>query len=130
MLIQDEDSSESEILVSEVMEIMEMIKTVKNKILEAKNGKNKNPSNTNVEKLESLLNILRSEIGKRGILIAEKHGIHFKHPATSVLLNGKSRSVSEPDFVLSDLTRLEEELNRAYRVAQETLSNLSKVVWG
>ncbi|MBO3833078.1 MAG: hypothetical protein FGF51_06790 [Candidatus Brockarchaeota archaeon] len=131
MLVQDvkgEESSESETLVSEVLEIMSMMKTVKRRIGELKNGGNSDPD-TSVEKLENLLQTLRLEMVKRGILLAQKHGIGFKPPAAPALLNGGGKHVSkEPDFILGDLSRLEEELNRAYRVARETLSNLSRLV--
>jgi len=131
MLVQDaegEESSESEILVSEVLEIMEMMKTVRRRIVELKNGGGNDPD-AGVEKLENLLQTLRLEMVKRSILLAQKHGVGFKPPAAPALLNGGSKHASkEPDFILGDLSRLEEELNRAYRVAKETLSNLSRLV--
>lgn len=131
MLVQDaegEESSESETLVSEVLEIMEMMKTVRKRISELKNGGG-NDTDEGVEKLENLLQTLRLEMVKRSILLAQKHGVGFKPPAAPALLNGGSKHASkEPDFILGDLSRLEEELNRAYRVARETLSNLSRLV--
>ncbi|MEM2051128.1 MAG: hypothetical protein QXO47_01350 [Thermoproteota archaeon] len=128
MLVQDVKGEESETLVSEVLEIMEMMKTVRRRIDELKNGGNSDP-HEGVEKLESLLQTLRLEMVKRSILLAQKHGIGFKPPAAPALLNGGSKHASkEPDFILGDLSRLEEELNRAYRVARETLSNLSRLV--
>jgi len=126
--IRDEESLESETLASEILEIMEMMKTVRRKIVESKNGGSENPD-ADVEKLEDLLHTLRLEMVKRSILLAQKHGIGFKPPAAPVLLNGGSRHASkESDFILGDLSKLEEELNRAYRVARETLSNLSRLV--
>lgn len=128
MLVQDIKGEESETLVSEVLEIMSMMKTVRRRIDELKNGGSSDPS-AGVEKLENLLQTLRLEMVKRSILLAQKHGIGFKPPAAPVLLNGGSKhSSKEPDFILGDLSRLEEELNRAYRVARETLSNLSRLV--
>ncbi|MEM2930531.1 MAG: hypothetical protein QW797_06700 [Thermoproteota archaeon] len=132
MLVQDvkgEEFSESETLVSEVLEIMEMMKIVRKRIAASKNGGSEDPPNADVEKLESLLQTLRLEMVKRSILLAQKHGIGFKPPAAPALLNGGSKHASkEPDFILGDLSRLEEELNKAYRAARETLSNLGRLV--
>lgn len=127
--VKDEESSESETLVSEVLEIMGMMKTVRKKIVESKNGGSEDSPNSSVEKLESLLQTLRLEMVKRSILLAKKHGIGFRPLTAPVLLNGGSRVFpKEPDFILGDLSRLEEELNKAYRVARETLSNLGRLV--
>ncbi len=127
MLVQDVKGEESETLVSEVLEIMGMMKTIRRRIDELKNDGNSDPDAG--VKLKNLLQTLRLEMVKRVILLAQKHGIGFKPPAAPALLNGGSKHASkEPDFILNDLSRLEEELNRAYRVARETLSNLSRLV--
>ncbi len=127
--VKDEGTSESETLVSEVLEIMKMMKTVRKKIVESKNGGSEDPPNADVEKLESFLQTLRLEMVKRSIMLAQKHGVQFRSSTAPVLLNGGSKvSSKEPDFILSDLSRLEEELNKAYRVARETLSNLGRLV--
>lgn len=132
MLIQDakeEEPVESEKLVSEVLEIMGMMEKVKKKILEAKSSQNVNVSDSSVGKMESLLQTLRLEMVKRSILLASKHGIRFKPSVAPVLLNGGSREKPrEPGFALDDFSSLEEELNKAFRVARETLNNLSRLV--
>jgi hypothetical protein len=132
MLVQDakeEEPLESEKLVSEVLEIMSMVEKVKKKIHEAKSSRNGDFSEDSVEKMESLLQTLRLEMVKRSILLASKHGVRFKPSIAPVLLNGGSKEKSrEPSFVIDDFSSLEEELNRAYRVARETLNNLSRLV--
>ncbi|NHW00093.1 MAG: hypothetical protein HA496_10730 [Thaumarchaeota archaeon] len=131
MLVQDakgEEAQESETLVAEVLEIMEMIKTVRKRIGELENDGGSNPD-TSVEKLESLLKTLRLEMVKRSIILAQKHGLDFKPPTVPAVLNGGGRHApGGSDFVLDDFSKLEEELNRAYRVARETLNNLSRLV--
>lgn len=132
MLIQDakeEEPLESEKLVSEVLEIMGMVEKVKKKIREARLSQNGSVSEGSIGKMESLLQTLRLEMVKRSILLASKHGIRFKPSTAPALLNGgSSEKPKEPSFVLDDFSSLEEELNRAYRVARETLNNLSRLV--
>jgi hypothetical protein len=132
MLVQDakgEEPLESEKLVSEVLEIMSMVEKVKKKIREAKSSQSSSVSDNGVRKMESLLQTLRLEMVKRSILLASKHGIWFKPSIAPVLLNGGSREKpKETGFALDDFSSLEEELNRAYRAARETLDNLSRLV--
>lgn len=131
MLIQDtkEEPLESEKLVSEVLEIMGMVKKVKNKIHDTKSSQNSNFSKDSVGKMESLLQTLGLEMTKRLILLANKHGIQFKPSVAPVLLNGGSMEKPRgKSFIVDDFSSLEEELNKAYRVARETLNNLSRLV--
>ncbi|MEM3029669.1 MAG: hypothetical protein QXW09_06010 [Thermoproteota archaeon] len=132
MLVQDakeEEPLESEKLVSEVLEIMGMVKKVEKKIHDTKSSQNSNFSEDSIGKMESLLQTLGLEMTKRLILLANKYGIRFKPSVAPVLLNGGNKEKTrEPSFVIDDFSSLEEELNRAYRVARETLNNLSRLV--
>ncbi|MEM2088450.1 MAG: hypothetical protein QXF52_07245 [Thermoproteota archaeon] len=132
MLVQDakeEEPLESEKLVSEVLEIMGMVKKVEKKIHDTKSSQNSNFSEDSVGKMESLLQTLGLEMTKRLILLANKYGIRFKPSVAPVLLNGgSSEKPREKSFIVDDFSSLEEELNKAYRVARETLNNLSRLV--
>jgi hypothetical protein len=111
-----EEPFESETLVSEIIEIMGMMDAVKRKMAEAK-------SSGDAEGLESLLKTLRIEIVKRGILIARKHGLGLS--STMALANGGGK-FKEPFHY--EFSRLEEELDKAYRAARNMINNLNRLV--
>ncbi|MEM1557789.1 MAG: hypothetical protein QXT26_00040 [Thermoproteota archaeon] len=113
----NEESSEEE-LVSEILEIRSMISLVKKKAVEAETDKD-------VEKLESLLRILKLEMIKRTMLLVNKCGLGIGLPMAQVLHNGGG-STWEPFY--DDFSKLEEKLNRAYRAARDMLNNLSRLV--
>jgi len=105
-------------LVSEILEIMNMISLLEKKMLKTK-------SSRSIEKIEALLQTLRLEMTKRTVLLASRHGLSIRLPTASSLNNGGG-SIQEPFY--SDFSRLEEELNKAYRAARDMLNNLSRLV--
>ncbi|MEM2436537.1 MAG: hypothetical protein QXN75_00975 [Thermoproteota archaeon] len=118
-LVEDvkEESSEDK-LVSEILEIRNMISMVEKNIL-------KSNSSESLERLESLLRILRLEMVKRTILLANKHGLSIGIPIAPVSNNGGA--IFRGPFY-EDFSRLEKELDRAYRTAIDMLNNLSRLV--
>ncbi|MDW8034067.1 MAG: hypothetical protein RMI79_03920 [Nitrososphaerota archaeon] len=105
-------------LVHEIIEIMGMINMVENRAHIAEYSQN-------ASKFETLLQTLRHEMVKRAVLLASKHGLKIRLPMTYPLNNGgeKLRETSYDDF-----SRLEEELNKAYRFARDMLDNLNRLV--
>ncbi|MGQ9478399.1 MAG: hypothetical protein ACUVQ0_00030 [Thermoproteota archaeon] len=123
ILIQEVEGmdAESERLVSEILRIMEMIKHVKKRMVENQYAY------VDKERLETLLRTLRLEMVKRSIMLTNKYCKEFK-PYVSTLFNGGVREETNSQNMVSDFFRLEEELNRAYHVAKETLTNLSRLL--
>jgi hypothetical protein len=119
VLVEDvnEGSSEDK-LVSEILEIRKMISMVEKSI-------SKSNSSESLEKLEPLLRVLRLEMVKRTILLANKHGLSIRVPIAPVGHNGGA-ILREPFY--EDLSMLEKELDRAYRTAIDMLNNLSRLV--
>lgn len=129
MIAQDdkEEPLESEKLVSEILEIRNMMETIKKKALEVRSSRDPLPDE-GVERIEQLLQTLRLEMVKRSILLANKHGVRFKPSVVPAMLNGGGGmgKLKESSFI--DFSKLEEDLDRACRVARETLNNLSRLV--
>lgn len=104
-------------LVDEILEIRNMISMIEDKANSERHGRN-------TSKFEILLQTLRHEMVKRILLLASRHSLNIRLSSTS--LNNGGDVFREPFYY--DFSKLEEELNKAYRVARDMLDNLSRLV--
>ncbi|MEM1553318.1 MAG: hypothetical protein QXJ72_00320 [Thermoproteota archaeon] len=104
-------------LVDEILEIRNMISMLEDRANSEGHGQN-------TGKFETLLQTLRYEMIKRVLLLASRYDLNIKPLLTS--LNNGGDMFKEPFY--DAFSKIEEELNRAYRVARDVLDNLSRMV--